>query len=92
MRMVALTEIAEERQPEHVFFCHPFFCEVDTSRKSALHATTTTLGSLCTKTFVAQCARVKDFCCVVDAIPQRSSFVVVLPYKNLCWLQSANVR
>ena len=51
------------------------------------------LGSLCTKTFVAQCARrVKDFCCVVDAIPQRSSFVVVLPYKNCCWLQSANVR
>ena len=44
------------------------------------------------KTFVAQCARVKDFCCVVDAIPQRSSFVVVLPYKNFCWLQSANVR
>ena len=24
MRMVALTEIAEERQPEHVFFCHHF--------------------------------------------------------------------
>ena len=37
MRMVALTEIAEERQPEHIFFCHPFFCDVDTSRKSALH-------------------------------------------------------
>ena len=35
MRMVALTEIAEERQPEHVFFCHPF-CDADTSRKSAL--------------------------------------------------------
>ena len=44
------------------------------------------------KTSVAQCARVKDFCCVVDAITQRSSFVVVLPYKNFCWLQSANVR
>ena len=73
MRMVALTEIAEERQPEHVFFCHPF-CDADT------------------KTFVAQCARVKEFCCVVDAIPQRLSFVVVLPYKNFCWLQSANVR
>ena len=55
-------------------------------------ATTTTLGSLCTKTSVVQCARVKDFCCVVDAITQRSSFVVVLPYKNFCWLQSANVR
>ena len=27
------------------------------------------LGSLCTKTFVVQCVRVKDFCCVVDAIP-----------------------
>ena len=27
--MVALTEIAEERQPEHVFFCHPFFCDAD---------------------------------------------------------------
>ena len=50
------------------------------------------LGSLCTKTFVVQCACVKDFCCVVDAIPQRLSFVVVLPYKNFCWLQSANVR
>ena len=50
------------------------------------------LGSLCTKTFVVQCARVKDFCCVVDAIPQRLSFVVVLPYKHFCWLQSANVR
>ena len=50
------------------------------------------LGSLCTKTFVVQCARVKDFCCVVDAIPQRLSFVVVLPYTNFCWLQSANVR
>ena len=50
------------------------------------------LGSLCTKTFIVQCARVKDFCCVVDAIPQRLSFVVVLPYKNFCWLQSANVR
>ena len=37
------------------------------------------LGSLCTKTFVVQCARVKDVCCVVDAIPQRLSFVVVLP-------------
>ena len=24
MRMVALTEFAEERQPEHVFFCRPF--------------------------------------------------------------------
>ena len=47
--------------------------------------------SLCTKTFVVQCARVKDFCCIVDAIPQRLSFVVVLPYKNFCWLQSANV-
>ena len=55
-------------------------------------ATTTTLGSLCTKTSVAQCARVKDFCCVVDAITQRSSFVVVLSYNNFCWLQSANVR
>ena len=44
------------------------------------------LGSLCTKTFVVQCARVKD------AIPQRLSFVVVMPYKNFCWLQSANVR
>ena len=42
------------------------------------------LGSLCTKTFVVQCARVKDLCCVVDAIPQRLSFVVVLPYKNFC--------
>ena len=87
MRMVALTEFAEERQPEHVFFCRPFFCDADTSRKSALHvqysnnnlATTTTLGSLCTKTSVEQCARVEDFCCVVDAIIQRSSFVVVLP-------------
>ena len=37
MRMVALTEIAEERQPEHVFFCHPFFCDADTSRMSSLH-------------------------------------------------------
>ena len=27
MRMVALTEFAEERQPEHVFFCRPFFCD-----------------------------------------------------------------
>ena len=34
------------------------------------------------QTFVVQCARVKDFCCVVDAIPQRLSFVVVLPYKT----------
>ena len=34
MRMVALTEFAEERQPEHVFFCRPFFCDADTSRKS----------------------------------------------------------
>ena len=50
------------------------------------------LGPLCTKTFVVQCARVKDVCCVVDEIPQRLSFVVVLPYKNFCWLQSANVR
>ena len=37
MRMVALTEFAEERQPEHVFFCRPFFCNADTSSKSALH-------------------------------------------------------
>ena len=39
MRMVALTEFAEERQPEHVFFCRPFFCDADrpTSRKSAPH-------------------------------------------------------
>ena len=36
MRMVALTEIAEERQLEHVFFCHPF-CDAGTSHKSALH-------------------------------------------------------
>ena len=56
MRMVALTEFAEERQPEHVFFCRPFFCDADTSRKSALHVhnfeysnnLATTLGSLCT--------------------------------------------
>ena len=47
------------------------------------------LGSLCTKTFVVQCARVKYFCCVVDAIPQRLSCVVA--YKNFCWHQSANV-
>ena len=47
------------------------------------------LGSLCTKTFVVQCARVKDFCCAVCAIPQRLSFVVVLPYKNFCWLMYA---
>ena len=37
MRMVALTKFAEERQPEHVFFCRPFFCDADTSRNSALH-------------------------------------------------------
>ena len=43
-------------------------------------------GNFCTKTFVVQCARVKDFCCAVYAIPQRLSFVVVLPYKNFCWL------
>ena len=27
MRMVALTKFAEEEQPEHVFFCRPFFCD-----------------------------------------------------------------
>ena len=43
-------------------------------------------ATLCTKTFVVQCARVKYFCCAVCAIPQRLSFVVVLPYKNFCWL------
>ena len=47
------------------------------------------LGSLCTKTFVVQCAHVKYFCCEVYAIPQRLSFVVVLPYKNFCWLMYA---
>ena len=47
------------------------------------------LGSLCTKTFAVQCARVKDFGCAVYAIPQRLSFVVVLPYKNFCWLMYA---
>ena len=47
------------------------------------------LGSLCTKTFVVQCARVKDFCWAVYAIPQRLSLVVVLPYKNFCWLMYA---
>ena len=47
------------------------------------------LGSLRTKTFVVQCARVKDFCCAVYAISQRLSFVVVLPYKNFCWLMFA---
>ena len=31
MRMVELTEFAEERQPEHVFFCRPFFCDADTT-------------------------------------------------------------
>ena len=68
--------------------------KISSTRKIGViqYSTTTTLGSLCTKTSVAQCARVKDFCCVVDAITQRSSFVVVLPYKNFCWLQSANVR
>ena len=35
--VLEITEIAEERQPEHVFFCHPFFCDADTSRNSALH-------------------------------------------------------
>ena len=47
------------------------------------------LGSLCTKTFVVQCAHVKDFCRAVCAIPQRLSFVVVLSYKNFCWLMYA---
>ena len=28
-------------------------------------------------------------CCAVYAIPQRLSFVVVLPYKNFCWLMYA---
>ena len=95
MRMVALTEFAEERQPEHVLFCRPFSATLILAARARymfIIYTTTTLGSLCTKTSVAQCARVKDFCCVVDAITQRSSFVVVLPYQNFCWFQSANVR
>ena len=90
------TQCVQPSRTIRVSFCHSSFCDDDTSRKSALHvnklATTTTLGSLCTNTFVAQCARVKYVCCVVDAIPQPLSFVVVSPYKNFCWLQSANVR
>ena len=32
---------------------------------------------------------VNNFCCAVYAIPLHLSFVVVMPYKNFCWVMYA---
>ena len=87
---------SEEMQPEHVLFCHPFCDAGIVARARCMFIISynyDTIGSLCTKTFVEQCARQRLLLrSGRDTSTERLSFVVVLPYKNFCWLQSANVR